>query len=90
VGAELDILFLGAAELARLELAPAELIDAVENVVRAQGTGEVALEPRVHRLDGRPRERAVRPGVEVRVPLEHRELCAGVLERHSTLSSTGA
>jgi ornithine cyclodeaminase len=48
VGAELDVLFLGAADLAQLELAPAEIIAAVEDIVRAQGAGEVVLEPRVH------------------------------------------
>jgi len=45
---ELEVRFLGAVDLARLELTPAELIAAVEDVVRAQGAGEVVLEPRVH------------------------------------------
>ena len=45
---ELTLRFLGAADLAQLEVGPAELIAAVEDVVRAQGQGEVVLEPRVH------------------------------------------
>jgi ornithine cyclodeaminase/alanine dehydrogenase-like protein (mu-crystallin family) len=45
---ELTVRFLGAADVAQLELTPAELIGAVEDVVRAQGHGEVVLEPRVH------------------------------------------
>ena len=47
-GEELTIRFLGAVDLAQLELTPAELVGAVEDVVRAQGEGEVVLEPRVH------------------------------------------
>ncbi len=45
---ELSLRFLGAADLSQLELTPAELIAAVEDVVRAQGNGQVVLEPRVH------------------------------------------
>jgi ornithine cyclodeaminase len=45
---ELDVLFLGHDDVERLAPSPAELIETVEDVVRAQGTGHVALEPRVH------------------------------------------
>lgn len=44
----LELRFLGAAEVAEIELTPGELIAAVEDVVRAQGEGDVVLEPRLH------------------------------------------
>ena len=46
--AALDVLFLGAADIARLRVTPDELIETVEDVLRAQGQGEVVLEARVH------------------------------------------
>jgi ornithine cyclodeaminase/alanine dehydrogenase-like protein (mu-crystallin family) len=49
---ELTLRFLGAADVAQLELTPSELIAAVEDVVRSQGEGEVVLEPRVHLVPG--------------------------------------
>ena len=52
--------------------------------------GQIALELRPRRVDGRPRQRPARARVEIRVALEHRELRAGLLERHSTTTSTGA
>lgn len=45
---KLEILFLGSDDVERLAPTAAELTDAVETVVRAQGEGEVVLEPRVH------------------------------------------
>jgi alanine dehydrogenase len=45
---ELTLRFLGASDVERVVLTPEELIAAVEEVVRAQGNGEVVLEPRVH------------------------------------------
>jgi alanine dehydrogenase len=47
-GSGLDVLFLGADDVERVAPAPAELISAVEDVVRAQGNGAVVLEPRMH------------------------------------------
>jgi alanine dehydrogenase len=48
----LEIRFLSGADVAALPVTHAELIDAVEGVVRAQGQGEVVLEPRVHLQPG--------------------------------------
>ena len=55
--------------------------------------GEIAGDPRRHRLRDRPRERAEGARVEVRDPLEHREERSRLVERHrastSTTQSTG-
>jgi alanine dehydrogenase len=48
VSAALHVRFLSADDVAQLVPAPAETIAAIEDVVRAQGAGEVVLEPRVH------------------------------------------
>ena len=56
----------------------------------AAALGQVALEPRPGCLDRGSRQRPDRAGVEVRVALEHRELRACLVERHSTTASTGA
>ena len=48
MSAALHVRFLSADDVARLVPSPAEAIDAIEDVVRAQGEGEVVLEPRVH------------------------------------------
>jgi ornithine cyclodeaminase len=44
----LEVRFLSAADVEQLAPSPAETIAAIEDVVRAQGNGEVVLEPRVH------------------------------------------
>lgn len=44
----LHVRFLSADDVARLAPEPGEAIAAIEDVVRAQGQGEVVLEPRVH------------------------------------------
>lgn len=44
----LEVRFLSAEDVRRLAPAPAEVIAAIEEVVRAQGNGEVVLEPRIH------------------------------------------
>jgi len=44
----IDVRFLSARDVEQLPLDPADVIAAVELVVRAQGNGEVVLEPRVH------------------------------------------
>lgn len=44
----LDVRFLSAEDVHRLAPAHAEVIAAIEEVLRAQGNGEVVLEPRVH------------------------------------------
>ena len=44
----LEVRFLSAGDVERLAPDPVETIAAVEEVVRAQGNGEVVLEPRVH------------------------------------------
>ncbi len=51
---------------------------------------EVDERLRHHRLRGLPRERAVRAGVEIGDALEDRKRRSGFLERHETVSSTGA
>ena len=45
---QLKIRFVSAPDIARLGLSRQDLLDAVEEVVDAQGHGEVVLEPRVH------------------------------------------
>ncbi|HEY0417697.1 MAG TPA: ornithine cyclodeaminase family protein [Gaiellaceae bacterium] len=47
-GLTLEIRFLSADDVARVAPSNAELVAAIEAVVRAQGAGEVVLEPRVH------------------------------------------
>jgi ornithine cyclodeaminase len=54
VSAALHVRFLSADDVARLVPTPAEAIAAIEDVIGAQGHGEVVLEPRVH----------LEPGVE--------------------------
>jgi ornithine cyclodeaminase len=44
----MDIRFLSAQDVEQVAPGPAEVIAAIEEVVRAQGNGEVVLEPRVH------------------------------------------
>jgi len=44
----IDIRFLSGLDVEELALAPAEVLDAVEAALRAQGEGEVVLEPREH------------------------------------------
>jgi ornithine cyclodeaminase len=44
----IDVRFLSAQDVEQLALSPADLLGAVEAVVRAQGEGRVVLEPRVH------------------------------------------
>ena len=51
---------------------------------------EVALEPLLHRLDRRPRQRPERARVQIREALEHREGGAGLLDVHVTRTSSGA
>jgi ornithine cyclodeaminase len=48
VSAALNVRFLSADDVARLVPTPDAAIAAIEDVVRAQGDGEVVLEPRVH------------------------------------------
>ncbi|WP_327693099.1 hypothetical protein [Streptomyces sp. NBC_00459] len=40
--------FLNGSDIERLELTDAEILDAVEEGLRAQGQGETVIEPRVH------------------------------------------
>jgi ornithine cyclodeaminase len=44
----IDITYLGGPEIARLDLADAEILGAVEDGLRAQGNGQTVIEPRVH------------------------------------------
>lgn len=44
----LDLRFVSARDVERLELTRREVLDAVEGAIRAQGNGQVVLEPRVH------------------------------------------
>src|SRR5689334_1576728 len=44
----IDITWLGGPEIDRLALTDAEILGAVEAVLRAQGQGRTVLEPRVH------------------------------------------
>src|SRR5205085_3289852 len=44
----MDVRFLSAHDVLDVAPGPAETIAAIEDVVRAQGNGEVVLEPRVH------------------------------------------
>jgi alanine dehydrogenase len=48
----IDVRFLSAADVERLAPTRAEIIAAIEDVVRAQGENEVVLEPRVHLVPG--------------------------------------
>jgi alanine dehydrogenase len=47
-GQPIEIRFLSAADVAELSLSDADVLAAVETALRAQGEGEVVLEPRVH------------------------------------------
>jgi ornithine cyclodeaminase len=49
---QIDVRFLSAADVERLAPTRAEIVDAIEDVVRAQGEHEVVLEPRVHLVPG--------------------------------------
>src|SRR6185312_9461444 len=49
----IDITWLGGPEIDRLALTDAEILDAVEAVLRAQGEGRTVLEPRVHLVPDR-------------------------------------
>ena len=66
----------------------------LEHLLEVLGTesafAEVALGLRDERIDRRLRERPVRARVQVREPLEHRELRTCLLVGHPTVSSTGA
>ncbi|HEY8677023.1 MAG TPA: ornithine cyclodeaminase family protein [Candidatus Dormibacteraeota bacterium] len=44
----LSLRYLSGKDVERLNPAPSDVIEAVQNVLRAQGSGEVVLEPRVH------------------------------------------
>jgi alanine dehydrogenase len=44
----IDILFLSARDVDELSLSPADVLESVEAALRAQGEGEVVLEPREH------------------------------------------
>jgi ornithine cyclodeaminase len=44
----LQLRFISGPDIDRLQLTRAEILDAVQDAVRAQGNGEVVLEPRVH------------------------------------------
>ncbi len=68
----------------------AQLEHALEVLLAAAAFDEIALHLLDDRVGCRARERAVRARVEIRVALEHRKLCACLLERHPTVSSTGA
>jgi alanine dehydrogenase len=48
VAPELTIRYLSQADIARLDVGPAQVIGAVEGALRAQGEGQVVLEPREH------------------------------------------
>src|ERR671937_608544 len=50
---------------------------------------EISPVPLADCLDGPPRERAVRAGVQVRVALEHGKLGPRLLERHAARAYTG-
>jgi alanine dehydrogenase len=43
-----ELTFLSGADVARLALSDREILDAVESGLRAQGSGEARIEPRVH------------------------------------------
>src|SRR5205823_57127 len=68
----------------------AQLQDAVDVGLPAAPRLQLALRLRDERLDGRPCERPTAACIEVRVAREHRELRAGLVERHPTRASTGA
>ncbi len=68
----------------------AELENALDPPLSAATVLEIVARLLDHGLGGGSCDRSVRTGVEVRVPVEHRELRAGFLERHPTWSSTGA
>jgi len=55
VSAPLHVRFLSAGDVERIRPAAAEVLDVVEQVVRAQGEGQVVLEPRVHLEPGEER-----------------------------------
>jgi alanine dehydrogenase len=48
----LDVRFLSAADVERLAPTRAEIVESIEDVVRAQGENDVVLEPRVHLVPG--------------------------------------
>ncbi len=48
--APLDLLFLSGDDMRTIDLTDAEILGAVEDAVRAQGEGAVALDPRVHHI----------------------------------------
>ena len=66
------------------------LEDALDVRLAAPALREVALEPGPDRVAGRPRERAARAGVEIRVAVEDGELRPSLVVCHSTTASTGA
>src|SRR5207237_4033905 len=47
-GGRLDVRYLSAQDVERIAPPPSDVLAAVEDVLRAQGNGEVVLEPRVH------------------------------------------
>ena len=44
----MDLLYLNAMDIEKLALTNQEILDAVEESLRAQGNGETVIEPRVH------------------------------------------
>src|SRR5687768_18207152 len=46
--AQVTIIYLNGPDIARLALSEEEILDAVEQGLRAQGSGEAVIEPRVH------------------------------------------
>jgi alanine dehydrogenase len=51
--AELRLLYLNHQDIAALAMTDEEILDAVEGALRAQGTGETVIEPRVHLMPER-------------------------------------
>ena len=50
MSADLEILFLSRSDIEELAVSAADVLDAVEVVVRAQGEGQVTLDPRVQHV----------------------------------------
>ena len=68
----------------------AELEHALEVLLAEAAVGEIGVELLLHGRRRRARERAERPGVQIREPLEHGEERPAFLGRHPILISTGA
>ena len=68
----------------------AEVEHPLEVLLAEAALGEIGVELLLHRGCGRARERAERPGVQIREPLEHWEERPALLGRHPILISTGA